>query len=227
MANSENDSRPLFPLYAILDAEVAARHGWTMVDLADAYLRGGVRFLQVRAKHLASRPFLDMAAAIVARARAVGAAVIINDRADIARLSGADGVHVGQDDLGPGSARIFVGFDAVIGLSTHTPEQVEAAVADVVNYVAMGPVFGTGTKETGYDAIGLEAIRLGAALANDWSLPLVGIGGITLETAPDVIRAGATSVAVISDLLSTGDPEARVRQFIEALDQSRALPSGT
>jgi thiamine-phosphate pyrophosphorylase len=211
---------PLPPLYVVIDADVAARHGWAPVELTDAYLRGGARFLQVRAKQLASRPFLELAAAVVARAHEAGAVVVVNDRSDIARLSGADGVHLGQEDLGPGMSRTLVGFDAIVGLSTHTQEQVEAAVADVVNYVAMGPVFGTTTKSTGYEPIGLETIRRASTLAKDWSLPLVAIGGITLETAPEVIGAGATSVAVISDLLATGDPEARVRAYLDRLNET-------
>jgi thiamine-phosphate pyrophosphorylase len=201
------------PLTAILDAGTASRAGWRLVDLAGAYLKGGARLLQVRAKGVSGASFLEAASAIVALAHREGALVIVNDRAEIARLSGADGVHVGQDDLAPGMVRAIVGDDAIVGLSTHTPEQL-AAVPAGLSYVAIGPVFATATKPTGLDALGLGPVRAAAAATRARGLPLVAIGGITLDRAADVIGAGAASVAVISDLLSTGDPEARVRAYL-------------
>ncbi len=136
---------------------------------------------------------------------------------DIARLAAADGVHVGQDDLAPKDVRLVVGPAAIVGLSTHTIDQIDAAVMEPVCYVAVGPVFGTATKVTGYEAVGLERVRASAERAAAHSLPLVAIGGITLERAADVLDAGANSVAVISDLLKTGDPEARVRAYLDRL----------
>jgi thiamine-phosphate pyrophosphorylase len=209
------------PLYAILDADVAARAGWTLIDLASACLAGGARFLQVRAKHAASGWLLDTAAAVVERARACGAIVIVNDRADIARLAGADGVHLGQDDLRPAAVRPMLG-DAgkdIVGLSTHTPEQIESALEQPISYVAIGPVFGTATKDTGYDAVGLERVRAAARQARAQKIPVVAIGGITLDSAPGVIEAGAASVAVISDLLTGNDPERRVRSYLERISR--------
>lgn len=205
------------PLYAILDADVADRAGWRLVDLASAYLQGGARFLQIRAKHASSRSLLAVASAIVELAHRASGVVIVNDRADIAKLSLADGVHVGQEDLPPAAARTIVGSGAIVGLSTHTPAQLQAALVEPVSYVAIGPIFGTATKATGYDAVGIDTVRHVATLLRRHEPPLVAIGGITLETAPDVIRAGATSVAVITDLLATGDPEARVRAYLERL----------
>ncbi|PYQ72417.1 MAG: thiamine phosphate synthase [Acidobacteria bacterium] len=204
-------------LNAIVDAECAAQAGWTPVDLADAYLRGGARFLQLRAKTMSSAALLDAASAIVSRAHRAGAIVIVNDRADIARLADADGVHVGQDDLPPGDARRVVGDRAMVGVSTHTDAQVARAMEGPVSYVAIGPVFGTSTKATGYGAIGLDLVRVAANRTAARNLPLLAIGGITIETAARVIEAGATSVAVISDLLRTGDPEQRVREYLRAL----------
>jgi thiamine-phosphate pyrophosphorylase len=204
------------PLAAILDADTASRAGWRLLDLAGAYLKGGARLLQVRAKGASGASFLEAASAIVALAHREGGLVIVNDRADIARLSGADGVHVGQDDLALAMVRAIVGDDAIVGLSTHTPEQLDAACRAPAgpSYVAIGPVFSTATKQTGLDALGLDAVRAAAAVTRARGLPLVAIGGITLDRAADVIRAGAASVAVISDLLSTGDPEARVRAYV-------------
>jgi thiamine-phosphate pyrophosphorylase len=202
---------------AIVDADVAARAGWTMPDLAAAYVSGGATLLQVRAKNAASGWLLHIASTIVALAHRAHARVIVNDRSDIARLSGADGVHVGQDDLSPASVRRVVGPEAIVGLSTHTPEQLTAAVSEPVTYVAIGPVFGTATKATGYDALGLDPVRRAAGRARERDVPLVAIGGITLETAAEVIRAGATTVAVINDLVAGDDPAARVRAYLARL----------
>src|SRR6185295_15752453 len=138
----------LSPLCAIVDAEAAARAGWQPLDLARAFIDGGARFLQLRAKDLPGAVFLETATAIVQLAHARGASVIVNDRADIARLAGADGVHVGQDDLPPASVRAIAGAATIIGLSAHTVGQVDRAVRGPITYVAIGPVFGTATKAT-------------------------------------------------------------------------------
>ena len=204
-------------LYVICDADACAAAGWTLVDCACACLDGGGRFLQVRAKHMAGGALLEAASAIVRRAEEVGAIVIVNDRADIARLSGAAGVHVGQDDLGPAAVRAVAGSDAVVGLSTHTADQLETALREPITYVAFGPLFGTATKTTGYEPVGLERVRQASARAAARGVPLVAIGGITLDRAASAIAAGAQAVAVISDVLATGDPASRVRQFLAAL----------
>lgn len=198
-------------LNAILDVDAAAARGWRLPDLARAVLEGGARFLQVRAKHLDSGPFLDLCDEIVAEAHRAGAIVIVNDRADLMRLAGADGVHVGQTDLTPAAVRRLVGDEALVGLSTHTREQVDAAVATPISYVAVGPIFGTASKDTGYSPVGLDLVRHAAAGgAAGVPRPVVAIGGITCERAASVIEAGAAAVAIISDLL-VGNPAARVR----------------
>jgi thiamine-phosphate pyrophosphorylase len=198
---------------------VTRRAGWTLPALADAYLAGGARFIQIRSKHSASGAFLDMCEDLVARARKAGAMVIVNDRADIAKLCAADGVHVGQDDLDPVSARRILGSSAIVGVSTHSTGQVRAMLGMPVNYIAVGPIFGTSTKTTGYGEVGTglvsEAVALTRAAGAD--IPIVAIGGITLDRAAGVIAAGAAAVAVISDLLSTGDPETRIREYLRAL----------
>ena len=190
-----------------------------MSDLADAYLAGGARFIQVRSKYAASAALLDLCADVVERAHKAGAIVIVNDRADIAALSAADGVHVGQDDLDPASARKILGGSAIVGISTHSPEQARAAANMAVDYIAVGPVFGTSTKDTGYREVGTALVAEVAEIlrAEDLAKPVVAIGGITLARARQVIDAGAASVAVISDLLSTGNPEARVQEYLRAL----------
>jgi thiamine-phosphate pyrophosphorylase len=138
-----------------------------------------------------------------------GARLIVNDRPDIAALVSADGVHVGQTDLSVDDVRAIAGAETIIGLSTHTREQIDEALAGAATYVAVGPVFATGTKATGYDARGLDLLRYAAGRGK----PIVAIGGITLERAPSVVAAGAAAVAVITDLLEGGDVEARARAF--------------
>lgn len=206
-------------LHAIVDAAACARAGWRPDDVAVAYLEGGARLLQVRAKHLPSDDFLALCDAIVAAAAPFGAEVIVNDRADLALLSGAAGVHVGQEDLPPREARRIVGAEAIVGCSTHTLAQVDAALSEPVSYVAVGPVFGTSTKDTGYAAVGVELVRAAAGRAG--GMPIVAIGGITLERAPTLIEAGASGVAVIGDLLAGGDPAARVASYLARLAAGR------
>jgi thiamine-phosphate pyrophosphorylase len=140
----------------------------------------------------------------------------VNDRADLAVASHAAGVHVGHDDLPPESVRRVTGPDLLVGVSTHTAGQVAEAVRQPISYLAIGPVFATATKATGYDAVGCGAVEQAAVAARANGLPVVAIGGITLETAARVMTAGAAAVAVIGDLL-VGDPEVRARQYLSAL----------
>lgn len=203
------------PLYAIVDADAARAMGASPVEVAAAFLRGGVRWIQLRVKQSPSVDFLRWAEAIAELARAHDALFVINDRADVARLVGA-GIHVGQDDLPAAAARVLVGPHVQVGLSTHSPEQVVAALAEPISYVAVGPVFGTRTKDTGYAPVGLDLVREAAARAAG-RVPVVAIGGITLERARAVLEAGATAVAVIGDLLAGGDPESRARAWCSHL----------
>ena len=202
-------------MYAIVDAEMCARAGREPAEVAGAFMAGGARLLQLRCKTWDSGAFLDLARTVVEDAQAAGATVVVNDRADITVLSGAHGLHVGQEDLTPADARTVIGREKILGLSTHTPAQWNAAVGTPISYLAIGPVFGSSTKHTGYTAVGLDVVS--AAAAAPHRLPVVAIGGITLDNARSVIDAGAASVAVISDLLA-GDPEARVRAFLRVLD---------
>ena len=200
------------PLYAILDATLSLQRGYDPVDLARLFLDGGARLIQLRAKDTPDAQFLVWADAICGLAHARGARVIVNDRADIALMAGADGVHVGQDDMPPEAVRRAAGARPLdIGLSTHTHDQIAAAAAAPIDYLAIGPVFGTSTKDTGYLAVGLGMVE--AAARGSAGRPVVAIGGITLDTAGQVIRAGAASVAVISGLLE-GDPSRQVAEYL-------------
>jgi thiamine-phosphate pyrophosphorylase len=198
--------------YPIIDTNVCRARGLEPLAVAQACLRGGARWLQIRWKRAPGGELLALADAVVAAAREHGAAIIVNDRADVARMSGAAGVHVGQDDLSADDARRVVGAAAIVGLSTHDERQVDAALGSSADYIAVGPIYGTATKDTGYTARGLDLLRHAAGRGK----PVAAIGGITLENARDVAAAGAAAIAVISDLLR-GDPERRARQFVEIL----------
>ena len=207
-------------LHAIVDVDVAARAGWAPLDLSRTYLDGGAQLLQIRAKNLASGPLLALCEDVVHAASAYQASVIVNDRADIAAISKAAGVHVGQEDLAPADARRLVGPEAIVGFSTHTVKQIEAAIREPITYLAVGPVFGTRTKDTGYSAVGLELVATAARLAAP--TPIVAIGGITLDNARSVIDAGAASVAVIGDLLAPRTtPQGQVQAYLRRLAQHR------
>lgn len=204
--------RSLPPLYPIIDVDLCGLRGLDPRTLAQACLTGGARLLQVRQKGRArgGATLLTLAREVVALARAFDATLVVNDRADIARMAGAAGVHVGQQDLPVPVVRTLLGEDAIVGVSTHTPEQIDEALSGSADYLAVGPVFSTATKETGYTPRGLDLVRQAAGRGK----PVVAIGGVTLENAREVLAAGAASVAIISDLLSDADPEERVRQMV-------------
>lgn len=204
-------------LYAILDVPLCRERTLDPLAVLDAFLAGGARFIQLRDKNPSSRERLSLADAAVARVRRTGARLIVNDRPDIALMSGADGVHVGQEDLSVADARAVVGGSAIVGISTHDDEQIAAAARSDATYIAVGPIYGTTTKDTGYSARGLELLGVAARTGR----PVVAIGGITLERAAEAIAAGAASVAVISDLLRD-DPALMVQRFRERLDEAAA-----
>jgi thiamine-phosphate pyrophosphorylase len=210
------------PLTAIVDADVSAAHGWTVPETARALLAGGARLIQVRGKRVPSRALLEWCDEIVAAAADFDARIIVNDRPDVARMAGAAGVHVGQADLRPAAARAILGPSAMVGLSTHTREQILDARGQPITYLAVGPIFGSRTKDTGYAPVGLELVRFAAATVG--SVPIVAIGGITLDHAADALAAGAAGVAVIGDLFATRDPEGRTRQFVDRL--AGVVPAG-
>jgi thiamine-phosphate pyrophosphorylase len=208
-------ARAIPSLYAIVDARTAAARAWDVPELAAACLAGGARWLQVRGGDVSTATLVRWCDDIVRMARPFGAAVIVNDRPDVARIAGAAGVHLGQHDLPVAAARRQLGPEAIVGLSTHTEPERDGAWSQPLTYVAVGPVFATSTKATGYAAVGLEAVR--ATARRRPARQVVAIGGITLERAPAVLDAGAAAVAVIGDLLAGDDPAARVRAYVEAL----------
>ena len=187
--------------------------GRSPAELLGRLARAGVGIAQLRAKALPDRELLALARAAVAAAREQGVLLIVNDRPDITRLSGADGVHLGQDDLPAAAARELL-RDAVIGISTHDPEQLAVASREPVDYVAVGPVFPTSTKENPDPVVGLELVRRARA---ETGLPVVAIGGITRPRAAQVVEAGADGLAVIGDLLEAADLDAALAEYAARL----------
>lgn len=196
------------PLYAILDRSVA--RGRDLLALLDAVLAGGCRLVQLREKTMSLDELLPLARRLARRCRDMGALLIVNDRADLALAAGADGLHVGQDDLPARQARALLRPGMILGVSTHDPEQARRAVADGADYVAVGSIFPTTTK-AGFQLVGPELIR---RVRPEVPVPLVGIGGITAENAAAVLGAGADAVAVISAVCAAPDPEAATRAFL-------------
>lgn len=205
-------------LYAVVDQVTAARRGWRPPALARACLAGGARLIQLRVTAAPSGQALDWCDEIVADARRCGARVVMNDRADVALLAGAAGVHVGQTDLGVDAVRRVLPPSAVVGISTHAAGEVDRSLGERPAYVAVGPVYATRTKAAGCAPVGLDLVRYAARVQ---PRPVVAIGGVTLERARDLVGAGASAVAVVSDLLRGGGPERRVAAYVELL---AALP---
>ena len=192
--------------YPILDTAIAAHHGIDVVSAAEKIFEGGARILQFRHKAFWSRNIFADLQRVGALCRDAGALLVVNDRADIARLAGA-ALHLGQDDLTPGDARRVVDSGTIIGFSTHNEHQFREALMEPVDYVALGPIFGTSSKLHADPVVGLEELRRLRPLTER---PMVAIGGITRENGLAALGAGADSLAVIGDLF-TGDGNLRER----------------
>ena len=198
-------------IYPITDTQISGlSHAEQVRRLTD----GGSRFIQLREKSASSEEFYAYALEALSVASAVGAMVIINDRVDIALAVGAGGVHLGQDDMPAEKARELLGANAVIGVSTHSVEQAINAARLPVDYIAIGPIFSTSTKEDPDLVVGLEGLRLVRGAVG--AFPLVAIGGISSDNIVSVISHGADSAAIISDLLR--NPEKIAEQY-RKLDQ--------
>ncbi len=199
-------------LYVILDAALLTV---SEVECAQKLADAGVRLLQYRNKSASSRTLFESSSRIASLLIPRGVTLVVNDRADVAYLTGASGVHVGQEDLGVEAARSVVGGEKLVGVSTHNLEQFQQAATTSADYIAVGPVFSTSTKANPDPVVGTDFLRQARPLTDK---PIVAIGGITLERAAEVIQAGADSVAVISDILLAPNPGRRARQYIDLLD---------
>jgi thiamine-phosphate pyrophosphorylase len=201
--------------YPIVDAGLLKQYGLDAAHFAEQLSAAGVKLLQYRNKTDGAQAVLWSVALIREAFSGTGCRLIMNDRADLAVLAEWGGVHVGQEDLSPEDARKVLGAARWVGVSTHTGGQVRLADANCADYIAVGPVFATGTKLDAEAVIGLEGVRRARALTTK---PIVAIGGITRGNARSVIDAGADSVAVISALIVDGEPVEKVaRDFLDVL----------
>ena len=198
-------------VYALTDVQLS---GLTHAEQTRLLALGGASLIQLREKHLSGREFYEEAKAALAMARQNGVQLIINDQLDVALALRAHGVHLGQDDLSPESARALLEDTAILGYSTHNVDQAVAAIKLPIDYLAIGPIFPTTTKADTSPVLGLEGLRAVRRAIGEF--PLVAIGGITHTNARSVIDAGADSVAVISALLS--DPT-RITEMTQSLIQ--------
>jgi thiamine-phosphate diphosphorylase len=202
-------------LYVVLDR--AAARGRSLDDLLAAIIDGGCRMVQLRDKDTPSGRVLPVAERLLARARGAGVTFIVNDRVDLALAIGADGVHLGQDDLPAHVARPLLRPDMLLGISTHDVAQAHAARDAGADYIAVGSMFATTTKPD-FQLVGPGLVR---KLRGDIRVPLVGIGGITHGNVADVIRAGVDGVAVISAVCGAPDPSAATRRFLDIIRDAR------
>jgi thiamine-phosphate pyrophosphorylase len=198
--------------------------GLPAADAAEAILEGGARILQFRHKGVFSRHVFEEATKIASLCRAAGALFVINDRADIAMLLDA-ALHLGQDDLPPADARRIMPPDRIIGFSTHNADQLRTADREPVDYLAIGPIFGTLSKQNPDPVVGIERLPALRALTRK---PLVAIGGVTRKTAPAVFEAGADSVAIIGDLypqpLTKASLRSRAEEWLAICSSRRSRP---
>jgi thiamine-phosphate pyrophosphorylase len=184
-------------VYPLTDRSLA---GMSHPEQVAQLVEGGATLIQLREKTLPSRQFYEQASSALQLARKRGVKIVINDRVDLALILGADGVHLGQDDLPPELARHLLGPEAIVGYSTHSIDQAKRAAMLPISYLAIGPVFSTKTKSDTAPEVGLAGVRAVKEIAGN--LPVVAIGGITEARIPEILAAGADSVAVISAVLS-------------------------
>ena len=201
-------------LYAIADGSASL----PPLELIAAFLRGGASVVQLRLKQRPDAELLRIAAAASIQCKRAGVLFLVNDRPDVARLAGADGVHLGQEDLPIEAARAVLGPDAIIGLSTHSDEELDRAVAAGADCVGFGPVFETASKPGAPlpPPRGFEGLRRAVVRAH--GVPVIAIGGLTEQRASEAARAGARCLAAIGELCRAQDPEAAARRLSRAFD---------
>lgn len=197
-------------LYLVTDASGKTRD---YAAFLTAVIEAGVGMVQLREKALTDKELIATARVFAEACRDNGALFIVNDRLDVALLSGADGVHLGQDDAQPDDVRRIAGSDFIIGLSTHTPAQIDAANKTSADYIGVGPIHETPTKP-GRPAVGLDLVRYAARAAQK---PFFAIGGIDRSNASSVIDAGAQSISVLRAISSAADPAAATRELLDAI----------
>lgn len=202
----------LLPVYLVMGLEGSS--GRTALEIAQEALDGGVTLLQLREKDAPLKEVLRQGAQLRELCRKRGVPFIVNDRVDVAVLLDADGVHVGQDDIPGLEARKLLGDGKIVGISAGTMEEAEWAVSQGADYLGVGPVYATSTKQDAGDAIGTSLI---SRIAERWSVPMVGIGGIQLDNAAQVVLAGADGVAVVSAIARSASPSEAASALYETV----------
>ncbi|RLM88131.1 thiamine phosphate synthase [Halobellus sp. Atlit-38R] len=212
---------PSLRTYLVTQADRAA--GRSTIEVVDAAIEGGIDVVQLREKHASARQRYELGQAVRERTREAGVPFLVNDRVDLAAALDADGVHLGDDDLPVAAARDVLGSAAIVGRSVSTPAAARDAERAGADYLGVGAVYGTDTKDVDGDSaeIGTETV---AAIADAVDVPTVGIGGVTPENAAPVIEAGAAGVAVVSAITAAADPEAATRQLRQRVRSAAESP---
>lgn len=221
MTTSRDDLAARLALMVITDPRCG--EGRELLDVVRAALQGGAPCIQLRAKTETAREMVELARALREATRAAGALLVVNDRVDVALAAGADGAHVGDDDLPVPAARRIVPPGFLLGRSTETPEQAVQARRDGADYVGVGPVYETASKDDAGPSVGLARV---AAVTQAAGIPAVGIGGIDAVNAAEVVRAGAAGVAVIRAVMQAPDPAEAVRELLREVHAGLSRRTG-
>ncbi len=216
-----NANRTIGTFHVLTDTALQTRY--SHLDLTRLAIAGGADTIQYRQKTGSTREMIDTASALQLLCTDAGATLIVNDRVDVAIASGADGVHLGQDDFPLGRARDLLGPEAVIGGTAKTLEQVRIAASVGANYVGFGPIYPTGSKVDAGDVRGLEGL---AEISSASPIPVIAIGGIGIATAADVISTGAHGIAVISAVCCQDDPQDATRHLLSEVATGRERRNG-
>ena len=214
----QTSGSPDYSVYLVADRSCCG--GRDLLDVVEGAVRGGAGIVQLREKEAGAKEFVQLARGMKRLLRSLEVPLIINDRVDVALACGADGVHVGQEDMDPKDVRLLTGPDLLVGLTVHTPDLAREAEDLPVDYLGAGPVFGTASKSDPKPRLGLEGL---SRIREATSRPLVGIGSVSSDTAAEVIRTGADGVAVISAICSAESPYGAAREFVQAIRAVRSV----
>ena len=223
-SNTTVPTRPFsadYSLYLVTDRSLLP-DGMSLTRCVEEAVRGGVTMVQLREKNTPIAEFLQIAGELTSQLQGTGVPLIINDRVDIALECGADGVHLGQSDLSPQEARHLLGADAIIGLSVESQEQLEHALHQPIDYIALSPIFSTPTKTNTIIEWGLEGIKLATSLTN---IPIIAIGGLHLSNVASIVQSGASGVAVVSAICASQDPYIAAKNLREEISRHQTLAS--
>lgn len=207
-------------VYLVTDPTLS--NGRTELEVVRAAAAGGIRLVQYRDKLAGKRLYLEKARALAALCRELGIDLLLNDHVDIASLVDCSGIHLGQDDLPTAEARLLLGPGKIVGRSTHDPAQAAAAIREGADYINIGPVFATNTKNTPVVPVGLDMVK---EIARISTIPVTTMGGIGMDNAADVVRAGADRVAVVTAITQAPDIAEAARKLVQRVESAKASRS--